>query len=343
MRANNLDLLRLAAALGVILSHAFPLARGGDWAEPVFRISGGQTTLGHACVLTFFGLSGFLITASFQRSGGARRFVLARALRILPGLAVVLLCTAFVIGPLAGRLGLGTYLLDPAPYAYVADGLLFRFRGELPGVFGDVPFPRAVNGSLWTLSFEVACYLVVLALGVTRLLRLPVLVPIVLVLAGMVRFWVGGSATILGLPFAAGALLQLSGLRLRGDVAALCALSCAASLLTRGFDLVFGLLGTYLVLAVGLAPARLVRDLRGRVGDLSYGTYLWAFPVEQTAAQLLGRDVTWWGILLLATPPTLLLAWLSWHLVERPCEALRWRLDRGGAPSSLPGKARAAG
>src|SRR5215213_7952869 len=119
MRDNNFDTLRLVAALCVVISHSFPLSYGEAAAQPIFLLSHGQTTLGTISVYVFFVLSGFLITGSFERQP-PHQFVLARGLRLLPGLAVVLFILTFLVGPILTNIPLGEYFYSHKIYYYVA-------------------------------------------------------------------------------------------------------------------------------------------------------------------------------------------------------------------------------
>ena len=60
-----------------------------------------------------------------------------------------------------------------------------------------------------------------------------------------------------------------------------------------------------------------------RFGDLSYGIYIYGWPVEQGVVWLLGGRAAWWQVFLLALPAAAALAFLSWHLVERPALRLK--------------------
>jgi peptidoglycan/LPS O-acetylase OafA/YrhL len=328
-QSNNFNALRLGAALLVLLSHSFPLAYGSDGAEPLFRISKGQTTLGHISVMIFFAVSGYLITGSFTRSRSPARFVVARVLRLYPALTVVLVVLAMGLGPLVTRLSLLQYFSTFTPYRYVAANLVFLFNDHLPGVFEHVPYARAVDGSLWTLHYEVVCYIAVLALGLMRVLRGPVVFGALVLCVIGEHFRLGGDYAALGLPFAAGALICLTDLPLRRDAALGCAVLCLVSLFSGGFSIVAGLFGAYLAVTIGASPARLIPDPAHKIGDLSYGTYVWAFPVQQLAASCLGSSVTWWGIAALSFVPTMVLGWLSWHLIESPILALKPRRSQG--------------
>src|SRR3954464_3664915 len=156
-RANNFDALRFWAALAVLWSHSFPITLGAQYPQPLASVSFGQTNLGRVAVAFFFVISGYLITRSFERSRSTWSFVRARALRIMPGLIVVLIAVAFVLGPLVTSIPLHDYFTSSAPYRYVITQASFSGHAELPGVFDRNPVAHA-NDSLWTLRYEVACY-----------------------------------------------------------------------------------------------------------------------------------------------------------------------------------------
>ena len=168
-RSNNFDTLRILAAFSVMISHSFTLE--GNPAEPLFIATDGQLSIGDLAVLIFFAISGFLIAKSYDRSHSAFDFVLARCLRILPALIAVLFISAFVIGPFLATLPVSEYFSNKHIYGYVIGNALMWFHPSLPGVFETLPYPNAVNGSLWTLSPEIECYLAVLFLGLTKQLR----------------------------------------------------------------------------------------------------------------------------------------------------------------------------
>ncbi len=329
---NNFDALRVIAALAVVISHAFLLSTGTYAREPIAAISGGQTTAGGIAVLMFFVLSGFLITRSFDRSRDARRFVASRLLRIMPGLVVVVLLAAAVVGPLATILSVREYLDAPETYRYVAGNLSFlRPVDTLPGVFLANPFPSAVNGSLWTLRFEAACYALVLVLGLCRVLNRGVVTALfALDLAALATIGHAHSGIEFTSDFLAGAALYFWQPRLRPGVALACAALCGFSLAAGSFRFVSATAGAYLVLYLAMAPEVRLPNLT-RYGDFSYGIYIYAFPVEQIVAASLGAATTWQAELAISLPFILALAALSWHGIEK--RALGWRM---AAAAPLP-------
>ena len=335
-RSNNLDALRLVGALAVIFGHAYHIV-GRPFENPVVAGYPVQT-LG---VIIFFSISGYLITASWSRTRNPVSYLAARSLRIFPALVVVVLVCMFVIGPVVSVLPNGQYFDAPNFWSYLGN-IILRPQYELPGVWADQPYPNAVNGSLWTLPAEFFCYLLVpLVFLAPKVARIPV---IGLLLAASVWYsmtpplesmvvWHSriSDNALMWVFFAAGAILRLlaeRGLRFRTDVAVglLAVHLVIAGTLPQHITKVAWLFLPYVVLAVGLASTPYVRRA-SRYGDLSYGLYLWAFPVQQLVIDL-------WGVqrmsvnLLIVTAITAALALVSWHVVEHPSLKLKDRLVR---------------
>jgi peptidoglycan/LPS O-acetylase OafA/YrhL len=324
-QGNNFDALRVLAAVAVLVSHSFPIAYGAAGVQPLAALSRGQTNLGSAAVLVFFVISGFLITQSFDRLPVPLRFLEARVLRIFPGLSVVLVLTAGMLGASVTPLSLAQYLTRFDTYQYVYGGLsLVWMHYDLPGVFEGNPAGAVVNGSLWTLQYEFLMYLVVLALGMGGLLSRRVVLALWLGALLLSWRWVGGNYVAFGTPFLSGAVLYLWRDRVPLDWCSvvLCVVGLGGAMATSGFRLAFAIFGAYLVIYLALAPSVRLPNL-ARWGDLSYGIYIFAWPVQQTVALLLGSAVTWYWNAALSLPTVLALAWLSWHLVERPALSLK--------------------
>jgi peptidoglycan/LPS O-acetylase OafA/YrhL len=343
-RHNNFDALRLVAAVSVMFSHAFLIAEGSQRHEWLILLTGNQSILGLCGVFVFFAISGFLVTQSFEQTGDPWRFLAKRALRIFPGLFVALLLSAFVLAPTVTRLAPGAYFSRAQPYAYVlCNTLLSQWVHELPGVkFVENPVGFEINGSMWTLRWEFMMYLMVLALGALRLLRLPIMLGLLALGMACLQFaaleWLGGWGWLLGF-FAAGMLLY----RLRatpifdGRVALVALAGLVLSIRLRQFIPLFPMFGCYLALWLAL-NRRLPVFPATRFGDLSYGLYIYGWPVEAAAIWLLGGRAAWWQVFLLALPATAALAFLSWHLVERPALSLKptGRRTGGRLPSASP-------
>ena len=305
--------------------------------EPVWRLSREQTTGGSLAVTIFVVISGYLITMSFERSRTAVAFVVNRALRLLPALAVVVLFLALIAGPILSSESPRAYFAARQTYLFPAINLsLVSFSDGLPGVFANTPYPHAVDGSLWTLEYEVACYALILALGVAGVLNRYVTAALFLVAFVLIRYWIGGYYVSFGADFLAGAVLYHWHVPLRRNIALVCAALWVVSFLTGGLRLASATAGAYVIIFLALSPAVRLPNL-SRWGDLSYGIYIWAFPVQQLVADLLGRHVTWYADAVLSLPIVLGLAALSWHFVEAPALALKRRWASRVVPVGIAG------
>jgi peptidoglycan/LPS O-acetylase OafA/YrhL len=260
-------------------------------------------------------------------------------LRIFPGLSVATLVSAFFLGPLVTDLSLEAYLERPEPYEYVlANTLLDQSVHELPGVsFVNNPVGLEVNGSLWTLRLEFLMYLMVLALGRLRLLTPTVALLLLVFGVACLHFemlyplekwgWffqlLSGWGWFVGF-FAAGmALYKLRHTRVfDGRIAFLALAGLVLAVPLHQFIPLFPVFGCYLALWLALNP-RLPVIPAARFGDLSYGLYIYGWPVEQAVTWLFGGHAAWWQVFLTALPAAATLAFLSWHLVERPMLRLK--------------------
>lgn len=323
-RRNNFDALRLIAAASVIFSHCFLIAEGSDAHEPLILLTGRQSILGLAGVFVFFTISGFLVTQSFETTGSPLRFLLKRVLRIFPGLFAALLIAAIIIGPLVTTLPPGAYFRRSEIYGYVVGNALLDVGiHELPGVmFVDNPVGLEVNGSLWSLRYEFMMYLAVLGLGVSRLLRLPVLLGLLALGLACLQFealdFLGTWGWLLAF-FAVGMVLY----KLRhtpifdGRLAALALAGLVLSVPLRQFIPLFPLFGGYLAIYLAL-ERRLPIIPATRFGDLSYGLYIYGWPVTATVMYASRGSLSWWQLFLISLPAAVGAAWLSWRFVEEP-------------------------
>lgn len=331
-RSNNYDALRLLGAAMVIVGHAFHLL-GRPFEVPLL-LGYPISTFG---VVIFFSISGYLITLSWTRKRDLVAYFSARLLRIMPALIVVVLVCIVVIGPLVTVLSTGAYLGDPLTLDYFYN-IVMKPRYALPGVFSDLPYANTVNGSLWTLPAEFFCYLVVpvvcvrarsvRAVVLVALLGLSVWLSLVPPLESPV---VWGSrisdAASMWAFFAAGALLATAESRwpaiFRVDAATVVFSVFLLGLSLRPAWLPYFACLTlpYVVLVVGKSSTPYVRRA-ARFGDLSYGIYLWGFPVQQLVVHVLGvqRMAVNLPLVLLITAG---LAFVSWHVVEGPSMRLK--------------------
>ncbi len=344
---NNFDFLRFLAAAFVIFSHSFAL-RGVAW-EPLHRLTGYQS-FGQLGVGIFFVMSGLLITRSWLERPEIVGFVRKRALRVLPGFFCALLFCAFVVGPLATQLSMPAYFGTARTYGYLRNAVIFYQQHTLPGAFTDTPF-KSVNGSLWTLPGEIMCYGALLVLGVAHGLSRRVFGRIA---AALIAYWlvqfflaVGADpvpARVLATPRSECSMWFLLGslsyvyrdrLKLNRWGALVAASVCLATLSTdEGYPFNIGYLAafpcvTYLILYAAQLRAPVLHRW-ARLGDPSYGMYIYAFPLQQLIVHWLGREIGAGAMFALSMAAVLPIAYASWHWVEKPMIALAHRRPRGG-------------
>jgi peptidoglycan/LPS O-acetylase OafA/YrhL len=333
-RDNNFDLLRLTAALAVLFGHSFVLTAGQSSLETVDPISrflipnaGFNEAIHDLAVDIFFVISGFLVARSFLTQKTLVGFIEARVLRVFPA---AILCALLTVTGLfwLGTLPATNYFTDPETWQFlINNSTLWRVEYDLPGVFATNAYGGAVNGSLWTLPIELRAYVFLTLLGVLRLLRFRHATNVVLAIL-VVLFLVPEWSSIvtrnedkwrLFLFFFAGAGFYINRkyipLGLLPPVALL-ALYMGTAAFPKLHALIFVVLVSYITLALALARYYPALD-PGKVGDVSYGVYLYAFPVQQALVQLLPPALNGWELAAAASIVTILLAAISWFLIEK--------------------------
>ncbi|HSW19645.1 MAG TPA: acyltransferase, partial [Ramlibacter sp.] len=266
--------------------------------------------------------------------------------RILPALLAAITLTVFVLGPAFTGAPLAQYFSSRETWLYLAKGLTL-FDGvayTLPGVFDANPYPQAVNGSLWTLPYEVRMYALLatlwVVLGVLGARRER------LVRGAIVAAAVASGALLLLLHFTSdqprhfvrlffmfysgAALWVLKGrVKLSGRFALFAGVLLAFSTAHRDlFFVVYALLLPYLLMCAAFLPRGWIRRYNA-AGDYSYGLYVYAFPIQQAAVALV-PGIGPWGLIFASGALTLVSAVASWHLIEQPAMRLRRRRETAG-------------
>jgi len=345
---HGFDFVRLMLALGVLAWHSVIVTgsmRESAYASPFWFAD-------YVFVPGFLALSGFLVTASGLRLN-VKNFLLNRATRIIPGLAVVVLFSAFILGPLYTTLPLSSYFSDKGFWSYLTSAFGYT-KYYLPGVFVDNPY-KPVNGALWTLPYEICCYLLAAVLILFGILRYAFVVSaiafafisaaIIAYLAGLhggatglirsvYNFVLVGHGAKLFPCFFIGSLFYLLRYKIphHWGVASAAALLCIGAAVFGSqywldwpiAHLVLVPCIVYLVVFVGLSDPPKIPLFAN--GDYSYGIYLYNVPVGQAVvASYTSIQQYWWLHLTVALPLVIACAVLSWHFVERPMMQLRKR------------------
>ena len=327
-RPSGFDYLRLTLALLIVFEHSVNICLGSKAQDALF--SGIARPLIASLVPMFFALSGFLVASSLERSRSIVTFVALRVLRIFPALAVDTLFCALCLGPLLTDESLRGYFLSNEFHKYFLN-MIGDVHFTLPGVFTDNP-STAVNAQLWTIPYELKCYLVLTimaAVGLHRRRAWFIMAAVMVTAATAVYtllhpFRALDVWQLLVPTFLFGVGLYLYRERIEWSVRmVVVAAPITVALLFRTSSLmIFAALPlAYVTVWLGLLrPARvgLIRS-----GDYSYPIFLYSFPVQQTLFALVPFARVWWGNLVLAVPFAFVFAVLSWHLVEKPAQRSR--------------------
>ncbi len=350
---SGFDFLRIFLALAIVAWHS----------RNVVHWTADQATSSpwwfaeYSLVPMFFALSGFLVAASGMRLS-LRDFLINRGLRILPALALEILFSAFLLGPIFTDLTLKQYFSSPLLYHYLTN-MVGLVNFYLPGVFVHHPWTM-VNGALWTIPYEMMCYVVLSALIVTRWLRstraIAVCTVFLMIIALLcrnipglestfdhggnsvfdkaIRFFFTGEQSRLLLSFVVGVLFY----KIRHRIPYSRALMAAA----MAVCLIIAFIGnhswfdnaalrliaiptlTYIVAFAGVTKIPISWPYTQ--GDYSYGVYLYHLPFQQMLYSIF-PTVSALQLFLLSVPTCTAVAAFSWHTVEKPILRLRKRFS----------------
>lgn len=334
-RENNLNLTRLAAAISVTFGHSFAMLNPtGAHYDIIPGVHSGL--FGFLAVAIFFGLSGLLITQSYLRQERWTAFLVARCLRIFPGLVFANFVTVLVVGIFVKEQG-WSLIFDLKNWRYLLNASIFHL-GDYQDVFKMMPH-NSPNGSLWTLPIEFRLYLFVMAVGLVGILRnrilyASILVTLVLLVILRVDFVVlklfplafiiaSYEGTYLSLPlcFAIGMLAYLY----REKFPLLIGISCLGLALVPFVDgwLFMTIAVVYAALTFGLHPKLYISRLNFK-NDLSYGVYVLSWPIQQTMIYLKVTEDPF-QLFVLSMCFILPLAFISWKWIEMPAIKLKGR------------------
>ncbi len=358
------DFLRVALAISIMLDHSFLIVNGNY----NFIDTNNLWTVFANPLPMFFALSGFLICGSAQRLK-LKDFLLNRAIRIVPALGVDILISALLIGPVFTIFSFGDYLRGKEFHRYFLN-LIGFIHFELPGVFSSNPFPMQVNGSLWTVPFEIGCYIVMSLLILTSAVKhkgrlliafaLFVLIFYIALIAAdssvdmissdnainhYASNFIGSRGRYLYFYFLSGVLLFTFKDYIPFSIG-LAVISAVLLFFGHSTYLDFGnytplvlfLPTGYLTVYLGLKKIpRLPIYSRG---DYSYGIYLYAYPLQQVLIVILSPKIGVPLHFLLSLLLSTCVAIASWHGVEKPILQLRKKFSftarKGDEVQNLP-------
>jgi peptidoglycan/LPS O-acetylase OafA/YrhL len=346
-RANSIGFLRWLMAILVIFAHAGPLA-GFYGGKDLGTTISSEQSLGGVAVAGFFFFSGYLITQSRRGRSTIFRYFWRRSLRIFPAFWLALLGTAFALAPIAwiketgsieGFWGADTE--SPLTY-FIHNMWLDLGQRNIAGMGGSLPLAelgaRDWNGSAWTLIYEFKAYILVGFMGLFGILGHRFLATAVasaiIVLNACTWAGVGDLAAIhpaLGnafnvmflAPFAFGMLFALWGEKIPiDDRLAVFGLVVALVTYDVGGWNIYGQFGfCYVLMWFAIRATRL--NNWERFGDLSYGVYIYAWPLMTFGAFFGLQDHGWLVYHVVIVVAVHIAAYISWHLIELPAMSLK--------------------
>ena len=331
-RTTGFDYLRVGLSAAVIIFHSAMTSYGPDinrvietgWSRPFVAV----------ILPAFFALSGFLVTASLIRCKTIFEFLTLRVVRLVPALFFEVCISALLLGPFLTSVSLGDYFHSPLFRAYFLN-IVGHIQFRLPGMFLNNPDPDIVNRQLWTIPVELKCYAALAGLyllGASKSKwRMGIIFVACLILFPINDWWRHlevFSATpdaFLNVPgkvligsFLAGITLFLfkDDVRLSRSLFAACAVLSYALLISRYTSYLAAAPIAYMTIFVGLIDTKPNRI--SKVGEYSYGLYIYGFVIQQTYAQLFPGYRIWWMNASVCLVVTLAFSFASWRLIEKP-------------------------
>jgi len=341
---NSLNAIRLALAVLVIVSHSWPI--GGYGRDPGY----GDQHLGEWAVAGFFAISGYLITSSRLSANSIWDYLWRRFLRVYPAFIVAFIVVGFVIAPIWAMIaGQNDYSWGSA-FGYVINNSAVSIQQwGIAGKLSDAPHATSWNGSAWTLFYEVLCYLgvgVLVSVAPARYLKIALIAAMTLCFAVTIAVHNVGIdlpttvevAARLGGFFVAGAILFLyrEQISLNWAGAGIALAILIGGVLGHEFQALAGLPIAYLMIFLG---TRLPLQHIGKKNDVSYGMYIYAFPVQQLLAEIFpDQQLPLVIFVLFSIALTTPFAVASWFLIEKPLHRYRGLLSRSqdSRPASAP-------
>lgn len=326
-RSNNFDFLRLLFASLVIVSHSYPLT---GKPEEIGILTHGQLDLGSLSVHCFFIMSGYLIMMSLQRSKSPQEYIWKRLLRLYPAYIVLLILTMLFLPVIYTG---SNIFSEKSFWSYFPNALsLYKIQYEVNGIFENNPYPKAINGSLWSLSYEFTMYLILVFLFSFRKSKSLIFIIVVIFL---ISFYCTTTQTgLLGRTmkkiflqpaefyrlctyFIAGSCLVFVNLKKINFswLKYLLFFSLIVSLYFGIYKNLSYLLLPILILLIGTSTTQYISNIGKKIGDISYGVYIYGFIVQQTLMYYFRLETI--PLMLASMVITYILSYASWHLIEK--------------------------
>jgi peptidoglycan/LPS O-acetylase OafA/YrhL len=329
-RHNNFNILRLIFASTVIISHSYPLTNN----EEIFSvITSNQIDLGVLSVNIFFIISGYLIFNSLFKSKTVYNYVWKRFLRLYPGLIVNLIIALLVVLIVNTSANIFAQLDF---YTYFPRNLsLYGIQHQIKNVFEQNPYPKkAINGSLWTLSYEFTMYILIIPFiffkKANKNITLILLLTIFMLAFYFNLFRPGflkNSFNIINLEsrsfyrlllfFISGSIMNYINLDKLKSNKVIFAITfiLLASLYGNIYKYISPVLLPFLIILIGLSYNKFLWNFTEKLGDISYGVYIYGFLIQQILMNYFKLEPLY--LMLFSLILTYIIASLSWHYIEK--------------------------
>ena len=334
---NAFDFVRLFLSLMVVFSHSLWIGFGKlEFTIPAKDMQA-QVDFGQIAVYGFFAISGFLIANSWIRSSGIVDFIQKRIFRLFPAFWVCIFISAAFFAPLyfvlSGKTIVTYFSVNGLnSYRYFWTNILLEIRQENIGNTLDLVFRKITNGPLWSLIFEFRAYILLAILGVLGIFKNKFLIILPFLFFWFSHYnvvfdpvyrtwfetWVGDyKIAVLFSYFFAGAtfLVWKDKIIMDWKIFTVALLSLWWVVTINRFALVAPLAMTYVTLY--LAATLPIRNLSKKIGDWSYGIYIYSWPIQNLLFLMGVAKLGLWPYTFISMTLSCGAGYLSWHLVEK--------------------------
>ncbi len=341
INGSNFDFLRIVFALFVIISHSYPISGIPEKEEWLLKITNNEISFSYLGVAGFFAISGYLVIQSLLRSKNLINYFMKRVLRIYPALLCVLTVT-ILLGVFVYHGSAKDYVENASVWTYVPYNLsLFKLQYSISGIFADNPFKNSINGSLCTLPYEIILYFLLSFLFLIKSNKHKILVLAtafcfvifyILFLRPYLLIHLYPYPIRRGIDYSGGfiagsllAFLDIKKIKYKKFIVLLMIVLWVVSLKYNFYGLVQYLVLPVTVIIIGTSSFPVINNLKQSIGDLSYGIYIYAFPIQQTLEHFFRFGT--FPLMLWSAFITIPFAWMSWHFIEKKALALKYRLN----------------
>lgn len=311
----------------MVITHSYFFCGFGEH-DILSRFTNDQTCFSYIGVRGFFIISGYLIFQSMQRSTSLNSYYWKRFLRLFPGLIIVLLLTV-CLGVFVFNGTLKDYVSSKEMWSYVPNNLsLYNLQFGISGVLNS----RPLNGSLWTIRYEFSFYILISLLFFFRynkkfIKNLLIFLFIFLLIGKLILFEKLGVSGIsfsnsmslnLGLYFISGSVLasiNVENFKFKFPLTIIGIMLLAVSFYYQIFLLSQYIILPVIVVLAGISSTKYINTLSHNFGDISYGIYIYSFPIQATLMYFFAfscMELMSTSLLL-----SIIFGILSWNFIEK--------------------------